>query len=141
MRLTHGSGQACLGGGGFCEECRAYRREQNRRRYERFREQGLTTHGTPPRVGERASYAAVHIRHRKMLELVCQQASEECSGRIEVALDHDTPPERLLGSTDGRRTHYSLSPGDYLTLCVTHHKRYDEVNIKGWETRRRVRCV
>jgi hypothetical protein len=66
-----------------------------------------------------------HIRHRKVLPQVCQQADNDCLGRLEAALRRDAPIERLLGTTDGRQLLYSLYVGDYVMLCHLHHCHWD----------------
>jgi hypothetical protein len=81
-----------------------------------------------------STYNSTHKRHRRTLAPLtsCSMPDDTCSGRLEVALRHDAPIERLLGTTDDRRRFFSLDVADYLVLCANHHRRYDtEMRMKA----------
>ena len=74
--------------------------------------------------GTDVKYRAAHMRPRKvLLGEPCAHADETCKGRLEVAFRHDTPPEHV--KTDPRGFPYSTRTEDYMSLCASHHRRYD----------------
>jgi hypothetical protein len=74
--------------------------------------------------GDEAGYVSIHKRHRRALPLVCASLDATCRGKLEVALKHDLPPERLR--VDPRSgCSFSANPADYMRLCHSHHMRYD----------------
>jgi hypothetical protein len=80
-------------------------------------------------AGDRVGYDGVHKRFARSLPEVCAHEDGTCSGRLEVALRHEAPPEHLLGVAYGQRKgkFYSRHEQDYLRLCKSHHVRYDAV--------------
>jgi hypothetical protein len=78
-------------------------------------------------AGDRVGYDGAHKRLSGRLPQECAFADETCRGRIESALRHETPPERLVGAV-GRHhgAHFSLHEEDYMSLCQNHHIRYDK---------------
>lgn len=75
--------------------------------------------------GDTVGYGGAHKRHRAALPPYCEEcgATNETT-RIDVALRHDAPVERLLGDVR-RRQMFSLSTDDYVRLCRSCHIRYD----------------
>lgn len=95
--------------------------------YSRWKRHGDPLHVFASRTGPNATnwqgtaitYSAAHLRVRKATEC---QACGSIRERLEAALRHNVPPDRLLQSTQGP---YSPEPSDYTTLCITCHRRYD----------------
>jgi hypothetical protein len=76
-------------------------------------------------AGDAVGYAGAHKRHRATLPKSCAHCGRR-TGRLDVALRKDTPPERLLGSVRLRR-HYSIHSDDYMRLCRSCHCKYDGI--------------
>lgn len=73
------------------------------------------------------TYGAAHIRMRREHPLThCERADDTCSKRFQYALRHTAPMEHLRRDDYGV---FSVHREDYISLCVSHHKRYD--NKKG----------
>lgn len=79
--------------------------------------------------GDDVGYGGTHQRHRKALEgQPCAMLDESCKGPLHAALSHDTDPSRLR--IDGRRIFYSVESDDYMMLCASHHRRYDQAHSR-----------
>lgn len=73
--------------------------------------------------GDQVGYSGAHKRHRAALPMECNCCGAT-SGRLDVALRHDAPPDRLVWSPQ-RERYYSVSTEDYLRLCRSCHLCYD----------------
>jgi hypothetical protein len=76
------------------------------------------------------TYSAAHKRAQRALAgEPCSRASFACSGQLEVALKHGTPPQfvRLGKWNEGRSAgmRFSVRAEDYIRLCKGHHVEYD----------------
>jgi hypothetical protein len=76
--------------------------------------------------GDNIGYTEAHHRHDALLPKACAHCGKTY-GRLDVALRHDVPAERVrvdaTGSDAGKS--YSLFVGDYIRLCRSCHKSYD----------------
>jgi hypothetical protein len=73
--------------------------------------------------GDQVGYGGAHKRHRAALPQICAHCGTT-AGRLDVALSHDTPAERLVWCAT-RERFYSVRSVDYLRLCRSCHIRYD----------------
>lgn len=73
--------------------------------------------------GDAVGYGGAHKRHRAALPQRCAHCGRS-DGRLDAALRHDAPSERLLWC-DKRRRWYSPRTEDYMRLCRSCHLTYD----------------
>lgn len=75
-------------------------------------------------IGDDAGYGPMHYRARKLLiGQPCAHEDETCKGRLEVVFNHNTFKEFVR--VDVRGT-FSTQVRDYLMMCTSHHRRYDQ---------------
>lgn len=73
--------------------------------------------------GDQVGYGGAHKRHRAVLPKECAHCGKT-DGRLDVALRHDAPNDRLIWCPKRGRW-YSVQAEDYLRLCRSCHVRYD----------------
>jgi hypothetical protein len=110
--------------------------------YTRWRRHGDPTRCAIPTPrgfwkGDRVGYAGAHYRTRIERGPASEHDCQHCGGPArEWALNHDTLAERLLTGTDGgRRVAYSTNPADYMPLCPSCHRKYDNEKAAADELR------
>ena len=75
--------------------------------------------------GDAIGYDAAHKRAKRVLPAACAHADKTCKGILEVAFKHDTHTEFVkIDPATGYR--YSPRPEDYMRLCASHHRLYDD---------------
>lgn len=74
-------------------------------------------------AGDAVGYGGAHKRHRALLPRRCESCGST-QGRLDAALRHETPLERLRGCVRRKRI-FSTATADYIRLCRSCHLRYD----------------
>ena len=100
---------------------------------------GLSVDDYLPRgTGDDVGYEAAHRRLRRAKGSARQYACTHCAERqaLQWAFIHGSPGEKPAGVQRNGRPHgpYSLNPDEYMPLCASCHKLYDNAH------RRRVAC-
>lgn len=91
------------------------------------------------RCGDSVGYMTAHEHHRPLFAGdPCTHADDTCKGPLVIAFNHDTPVEFTLIETQGDHAGYRYSnrSEDYFVLCLSHHMRYDNAEVRNRGERR-----